>query len=531
MRPRQGTPLYAAFRNPTVIGALAVLITILAVFLAYNANNGLPFVKTYRLTAQVPDANGLVKGNEVRIGGVRVGVIEDISPVQNEDGSTNAAPRPEARHGRRSAAGRLDGDHPLALGARPPVPADRPRHLRGGLRGGGRAAAGHGQAGAGQFDEVLWTFDEPTRVAIKQNLFEFGNALAGRGPDLNMAIGAFKPLLPRLERVTRLLANPNSGIGPFFAALEQSAAEVAPVAETQAQMFVELNTTLARLRRHRPPLPAGDDLAHAGDAAGHHRHAAHDAAVPGQLARPVPRPRAGHARRWPSPPTRSRSALLVGTPVLRKSPILNAELPPTAASLRAFNDNPDVRTGLRRLTDLSNALDKPLRFIAPAQASATTRRCSSATSPAPAARATSSATGSAATRSTTRPAPTTRAARRARRRTAAAATGPAATSCTRTPTRTPRRRARRSSARPATRPTRSVRRRSATCPATRASTPRARSARRTRTCRAPSEEDEADGPLQPQATPPEARRDGLQRGHLPPPAGRHELRQDRRRGA
>ena len=70
---RGQTPLNAAFRNPTVIGALAVLITVLAVFLAYNANNGLPFVQTYRLTAQVPNAAALVPGNEVRIGGVRVG--------------------------------------------------------------------------------------------------------------------------------------------------------------------------------------------------------------------------------------------------------------------------------------------------------------------------------------------------------------------------------------------------------------------------------------------------------------------------
>ena len=67
---RGQTPLNAAFRNPTVIGALAVLITVLAVFLAYNANNGLPFVQSYRLTAQVPDAAALVPGNEVRIGGV-----------------------------------------------------------------------------------------------------------------------------------------------------------------------------------------------------------------------------------------------------------------------------------------------------------------------------------------------------------------------------------------------------------------------------------------------------------------------------
>ena len=73
---RGQTPLNAAFRNPTVIGALAVLITVLTVFLAYNANNGLPFVPTYQLTAQVPDAANLVKGNDVRVGGSRVGLIE-----------------------------------------------------------------------------------------------------------------------------------------------------------------------------------------------------------------------------------------------------------------------------------------------------------------------------------------------------------------------------------------------------------------------------------------------------------------------
>ena len=86
MRRRQ-SPLNAAFRNPTVIGALAVLITILAVFLAYNANNGLPFVQSYRLTAQVPNAAALVKGNEVRIGGVRVGIVESIEPVAEDDGT------------------------------------------------------------------------------------------------------------------------------------------------------------------------------------------------------------------------------------------------------------------------------------------------------------------------------------------------------------------------------------------------------------------------------------------------------------
>src|SRR4029453_19187288 len=44
--------------------------------------NGLPFVSPYNLKARVPNANALVKGNEVRIGGSRVGVIKSVKPVQ-----------------------------------------------------------------------------------------------------------------------------------------------------------------------------------------------------------------------------------------------------------------------------------------------------------------------------------------------------------------------------------------------------------------------------------------------------------------
>ena len=69
-----------------IVGAVTVLVVIVAVFLAYNANNGLPFVSTYDLKARVPNANALVKGNEVRIGGVRVGVVRSVTPVQLGDG-------------------------------------------------------------------------------------------------------------------------------------------------------------------------------------------------------------------------------------------------------------------------------------------------------------------------------------------------------------------------------------------------------------------------------------------------------------
>ena len=39
-----------------LIGAATVLVVIVAVFLAYNANNGLPFVPTYQIRVEVPNA-------------------------------------------------------------------------------------------------------------------------------------------------------------------------------------------------------------------------------------------------------------------------------------------------------------------------------------------------------------------------------------------------------------------------------------------------------------------------------------------
>ncbi|MBV9213669.1 MAG: MCE family protein, partial [Actinobacteria bacterium] len=75
---RQSTSILG---SPVLIGALTVLIVIVAVFLAYNANQGLPFVPTYELKAHVPSAANLVPGNEVRIGGHRVGVVDSIRPV------------------------------------------------------------------------------------------------------------------------------------------------------------------------------------------------------------------------------------------------------------------------------------------------------------------------------------------------------------------------------------------------------------------------------------------------------------------
>ncbi len=465
---RGQTPLNAAFRNPTVIGALAVLITVLTVFLAYNANNGLPFVQSYRLTAQVPNAAALVPGNEVRIGGVRVGVVESIEPVTEDDGTFAAAlalkldksvePLPEDSTviiRSRSALGlkyvqivRGTSDQGYPAGSTLPISSATPEPV--------------------EFDQLLSTFDEPTQENIQANLTEFGNALAGRGPNINEAIGALKPLLPRLERVMRDISDPKTGIGPFFTALANSAAAVAPVAETQAQMFVDLDTTLAAFADiARPYLQ--DTISKTPITL---RATSEDL--------PIVRPFLVNSRKLfvnLQPGVKAaaesadeiESALVTGIPVLRASPQFNNQLPPTAAALKRFNDNTPGPPGPHRR-------DRPLRSRSgrcsssspPRSRSATTRPCSSATSRVRRARATRTETGPEATRTALPTVPTTRAARRPPRRTAVAPIR--GTSSTSTPTRTPPRPVRaRVSARPATRPTQPDRRRSATPPATRES--------------------------------------------------------------
>src|SRR5919106_2038932 len=87
---RGQSPLQSIAASPTMVGAVTTLIVIVAVFLAYNANSGLPFVPVYRVSVGVPDAARLTNNNEVRIGGHRVGVVESIDPIVDSDATQTA---------------------------------------------------------------------------------------------------------------------------------------------------------------------------------------------------------------------------------------------------------------------------------------------------------------------------------------------------------------------------------------------------------------------------------------------------------
>jgi len=349
-----------------MVGALTVMVVILAVFLAYNANTGLPFVPTYRVSVILPDAAQLVPGNEVRIGGVRVGQIEDVQPVADGDGNYSA--RLDLKLD--SDADPLPKDSTVIVRARSALGLKYLEITKGTSSEGYPAGSVIPESAAHpepvEIDQVLSTFDAPTRTAIQQNLFEFGNALAGRGPDLNAALGELPRTVRFLRPVMRNLGSNNTQLERFITASAAAAAEVAPVAEVQAQLFVNLDTTFTALAKVARPF-IQETISE----------------TPPTFAQatqsfPVIRPFLDHSAQLFTdlqPGVREIAAtaptiantLETGTPVVAASPQFNEQLPPTAQALLEFNNNQNVRDGLSRLRQTTDILGPTLRFVTPAQ--------------------------------------------------------------------------------------------------------------------------------------------------------------------
>src|SRR5688572_14878780 len=253
---RGRSPFQSIASSPTMVGAITTLIVIVAVFLAYNANQGLPFVPTYRVSVEIPNASRLTLNNEVRIGGHRVGVVESIEAIRPQEdggsGSQTAATDPtlEATSDPGEVVARLN----LKLDkAAEPLPQDSRFRVRYrsafGLkyleitRGDGPPAPEGYVFPVSQtieqteFDDINNTFDAETRENSRANLEGFGNAFAGRGTSLNQAIEALNPLLTDLEPVARTLTAPPTRLRRFFPELADAARIVAPVATEQAELF------------------------------------------------------------------------------------------------------------------------------------------------------------------------------------------------------------------------------------------------------------------------------------------------------
>jgi virulence factor Mce-like protein len=351
--------------NPVLIGAATVLVILVAVFLSYNANKGLPFVPTYQVNAEVPSAAQLVVGNDVKIGGSRVGAVSSIKPRTLRDGSVIAVLGLTLD----KTAGPLPTDSTLLVRSRSALGLKYVEitrgHSRQGYEDGDTIALTHAKTPV-ELDEFLNMFDEKTRAASQANLEGFGTALAGRGESLNTAIGAFRPLLTDIVPVMQNLSRPQTGLGTFIQELSDTTAILAPAAETQASLFRNVDATMAALREvsrpylqdsitgGKPALDAGIESLP--------RQRPFLANTEGLMRELQPGVR---ALRTAAPEL--ASALKTGTEVLPKTPPLNQRLNSLLQELKTFAEDPLVPRGIQNTTDLVNSLKPTLDYLAPTQ--------------------------------------------------------------------------------------------------------------------------------------------------------------------
>jgi len=349
--------------NPVFVGAVTLLVVLVAVLLAYQANQGLPFVPTFELKVDTPDAARLVVGNEVREGGFRVGQVANIEPVGGRDGLPRGA----------QLTLRLDK-------SATPVPRDstvriRPRSALGlkyvELRRGrsdeplaeGTTIATRSGAVGPELDDFFSIFDEPTRENIARNLDYFGAGLAGRGKAINRTLGAAPQLLGDLPPVMRTLADPDTRLERLLDETADLTRVLAPLSDTLARGLTGMADTFEALSRD--PQALRDTIARSPGTLDEGIRSLPDtrpfltrlAGISDEV-----RGTAGELRA--SLPAVNR-ALAAGTPVLRRAPQFTEDLERTLRALRSLANSPTTDITIGGLTDTMRTLNPTLQYAGP----------------------------------------------------------------------------------------------------------------------------------------------------------------------
>ena len=365
-------PTSALVASPVLVGAVTLLVACVSVLLAVQANSGLPFVPTYDLRAELPGGNNLVVGNEVRIGGFRVGVVEDIRPA------IASSPEEEAIAEQRAiAVVDMKLDQSVEELPRDTSVLVRPRSALG-LKyiqmelGDSRQTYAPGATiplanttKPVELDEFFSLNNEDFRKNLRTVFEGYGDGLAGRGAGINQAIEDLVPFLRHLEPVMTTLSDPDTELDEFFKQAGATSAQLAPVAQTYAELFTNMATTFEALSRHPDKLQGTIERAA-------------PTLEEGIRSFPVQRPFLADLERLNErlepvaiemnrslPPI--TSAFKVGAPVLEKAPKLYENTERVFEALDKLAENPNTLLALRDLDTTLDVLTPLVEYVAPYQ--------------------------------------------------------------------------------------------------------------------------------------------------------------------
>jgi virulence factor Mce-like protein len=343
---------------------MTVLVTIVAVFLAYNANEGLPFVPTRQLKVDVASGSDLVVGNEVREGGYRIGLVSQLKPIVLKTGQAAAqltlqlnqangrVPMNSTAEVRpRSVLGLKYVD--LHVGTSKKVYSD-----------GGTMPISDTSVPV-QFEDLNMAFNTPTRRAVDRDLVGFGDTFAARGSSLNDTIADLPALLGHLRTVAGYLSDPKTELKRFFDSLEGFMGTVSPVAHTNAQSFTDMATTFAAISRSPSDLESTIQRSPSTESVSTESLRVQqpffvDLSVLGRQLSPA----TGELR---AALPNINPALEDGTHTLVRTPSLNGHLQGVMTALKNLARAPGTNVGVNALAATTSTLNPMVKYLGPYQ--------------------------------------------------------------------------------------------------------------------------------------------------------------------
>ena len=363
---RRGTAALTA--SPVLVGAVTVLITLIAVFIAYHANASLPFVPTYDLKMELPNASKLVRGNEVRAGGFRVGTVDEIRSARRVvDGEERSIALLQLKLDKTVEP--LPTDTVVAVRSRSALGLKyvelTPGSSERTYQAGDTIPLRNSRLRAGEIEDFTAIFDDETRVGARAALEGFGDALAGRGPSINRTIEELAPLLRRLGPVMRNLSDPSTELGGFFPRVGRALRELAPVAAVQAEFLANQATAFGAIGRDpealRETIEEGPSTLETSI-----RSLRAQTPFLARFADVSRRLRPGARQLRASLPA-INDALRVGTPVLLRVPELGEDLERLFGALQDLGENPSTLLALRDLRQALRVARPLVEYAAPYQ--------------------------------------------------------------------------------------------------------------------------------------------------------------------
>jgi ABC-type transporter Mla subunit MlaD len=358
----RGRAASSVFANPVLVGAVTVLIVIVAVFLSYNANNGLPFVPTTSLKVRFVNGQELVKGNEIRSGGFRVGVVNDMKPVKLEDGQVGA----ELDLKLDKSVGKIPVDSRFRIRPRSALGLKYLDLTQGTAKkyfADGDTVQPDSTDTNVDLDQVFKMFDAKTRAASQQNLRGFGDSFAGRGAAVGRTIEEAPRLFGHLEPVARNLADPNTELPRFFKELGDAARIVAPISKTNAHLFTTMADTWEAVGRDPEALRQTISKS----------PPTMQASIESfRVQRPFLAELTTFSKDFSGATAELRGALPdinpaleTGTRVQKRVPELNKRLEDTFDAIRDLTVAPSTNAAIRALTGTVTTLNTQMRFYGP----------------------------------------------------------------------------------------------------------------------------------------------------------------------